>query len=210
MKKSKRNKSEDVDSTLEVPVELSPLLLLQAEVEADKSEEQRLSEELDLEISEKKRKSRKGAATIVGITSIVFGLITIIFSIFSPFETSAVINPVSDAKIHVDITVVSSQFSAATSSSVCLGSGQLVGISTSILAVTQKSSSLSLTSTLGKGSLTQSGSCLYSVALTPPSGFSGGKISGRITFPFGAAPSTTFDLGSQLPYAHFPITINLS
>ncbi len=191
-------------------MESNPLLLLEAEVEAEKSDEEKLAEELDLEIAEKKKKSRKGAATIVGVISIIFGLVTIIFSIFSPFETSAVINPVSDSKIHVDVTVVSSQFSSATSSAACAGTGQLAGISTSTLTVAQKSSALSLTAVLGKGSLTQSGSCLYSIALTPPPGFSGGKVSGSIEFPFGTAPSTTFDLGSQLPYAHFPITINLS
>ena len=212
LKKTKRQKSEESVLVPEATAEANPLLLLESELasEEDAIAAEKLHEEIDEELIEKRKKSRKAAAVLVGLISAVFGLVTIVFSIFSSFDGSAVLNPVSDTRIHVDVTVIAAQFAGATSNSICSGSGQLAGITASTLSVVQKSSGLSLHESLGNGSLTQTGACLYSVTLTPPTGFSGGKVSGSIAFPFGAAPSTNFDLGNQAPYAHFPITINLS
>ena len=203
---AKKNKSEELveNESEEVAVENFDEVVLSDQEAAE------LASELDEELASEKKKNRKGTLAIVGSAAIVFGLISIAYSLFSSFDTSAVINPVSDKNIHVDVTIVASQFSSGSNSSVCSGSGQLAGISNSTLQLSQSSDGASLKAKLGTGTLTQSGSCLYSVVLTPSSSFAGGTVSGSVEFPFGSSPATSFDLGTQLPYNHFPITINLS
>jgi hypothetical protein len=169
-----------------------------------------LDEGLSTELMADKKRSRKRDVTTLGLVTVVCGVITILFSLSQSFSTSAVINPVTDSNIHVEVTITSSQFSAASSSDACAGSGSLAGISNSTLLVTQNSTGLSQSLSLGKGSLTQDGSCLYSASFTPPANFKGGKITGSIKFPFGTAPSTSLDVGNESPFAKFAITINLS
>jgi hypothetical protein len=203
---AKKNKNEDlvgIDSEEVASENLDEVVLSEQEA-AD------IASELDQELLSEKKKTRKGTLAIVGSAAIVFGLISIVYSLFSSFDTSAVINPVSDKNVHVDVTIVASQFSSGANSSVCSGSGQLAGISNSTLQIRQSSGGASLNAKLGVGTLTQSGSCLYLVVLTPSSSFAGGTVTGSVEFPFGSSPATSFDLGSQLPYNHFPITINLS
>jgi hypothetical protein len=165
---------------------------------------------LDEELNSEKKKARRGTMALVGIAATIFGLISIAYSLLSSFNTSAVINPVTDKNIHVDVTIQSSQFKSGSNNSICAGSGALAGISTATLNLTQSSSGLDLHSKLGNGILTQNGSCLYSIVLSPPAGFTGGNVTESVTFPFGQAPETKADLGNQPPFNHFPITINLS
>jgi hypothetical protein len=179
---------------------------MQPNEELDKELDEVLSEELKAD----KKKASKGAVATLGLISVVFGLIVIIFSLFQSFDTSAVINPVKDKNIHVEVTIVSSQFKQASSSAACSGSGNLAGISNSNLVVAQSSSGMNEIIALGHGSLTQDGSCLYAVVVKPPDNFTGGKVSGSVKFPFGNAPITSFDIGNQPPFAKFAITINLS
>jgi hypothetical protein len=203
---SKKNQSEDY-SVIESTSSEAEIF---DDIELSEQEAAELASELDQELASEKKKNRKALLALVGAAAIVFGLISIAYSLLSSFDTSAVINPVSDKNIHVDVTIVASQFSSGSSSSVCNGSGQLTGISGSTLQVSQSSSHASLKAKLGAGTLTQSGSCLYAVVITPAANFAGGSVSGTVEFPFGNSPATTFDLGTQPPYNHFPITINLS
>jgi hypothetical protein len=168
------------------------------------------SKAVELEALNEKKKFRKGTGTALGLVTSIFGLVAILFSIFFSFEGSSVQQSSTDSRVHIDVTITASQFHSSTSNSICAGSGPIAGLSTAALTLSQSSSNLSLKSALGAGSLTQNGSCQYSVVLTPPANFSGGKVSASIAFGFGTAPATTFDLGTVRPFPRFPLTINLS
>jgi hypothetical protein len=180
-----------------------------AELDGVSKQSTGLSDGHDEDDREERRKLRKGSATILGVVASVFGLIAIFFSIFVSFEGSSVQQSSSDIRIHIDVTINASQFHDSMTNTVCAGSGPIDGIVGSVLTLTQASSGLRLKSVLGSGTLTQDGSCLYVLALTPPSSFSGGKIEAAINFPFGASPATTFDIGTVRPFPYFPLAINL-
>ena len=143
----------------------------------------------------------------VGMLTIVFSAITLLFLLFSSFsDQHAYIPPVKPA-IFAQVTLTADQFKIFSNKNVCEGKGFLAGLSDAKLVV--NGNNWTNTERLGVGSLNAQSQCVFTPSFDAPKSFIGGKVSARIYFTSAKTEAFTFDLGPYPPYKRIKISLTL-
>lgn len=145
--------------------------------------------------------------TPLAVLTIVFGTLVIASSLLFGFSEQKKYNPEVNSELRVVVSLTAPQFLKFTQSNVCLGSGELAGLSNAQVII--RGSNWLRKISLGQGTLNSEGGCIYSSRFSPPSDFYGGEVRANIAFSFGETDDFFINVGDSAPFKAIDLKINL-